>query len=126
MRAARIPVFVLALTLAAILCNSVHVTRLSHGWTEAAQSVSSAALRSDMTAAAQALDTLETRWQRQQPYLQLVISHTALDETDLLLTRVRALCVQGDSAELYAAAQELESRLTLLAQSQQVRWGNIW
>lgn len=126
MKSFTIPVTVLAVVLSLILLSAHCLTRLGDGWQEAADALSSAALAGDMVQAQQSLDTLEQRWQRHSLYLELVLSHTSLDEVDVLLHRARVQCHTGDSAGLAASAAELGAKLALLVDSQQVRWGNIW
>lgn len=126
MKSFTLSVTVLAVVLSLILLSAHCLTRLGDGWQEAADELSSAALAGDMAQAQRSLDTLEQRWQRHSLYLELVLSHTSLDEVDVLLHRARAQCHTGDSAGLAASAAELGAKLTLLVDSQQVRWGNIW
>lgn len=126
MRAARIPVFVLAAVLAYILCNAAWVTSESQQWLDAAKRVSEAALRGDAGEAGQALDALETLWQRPQGYLHIVISHTELDEAEALLAQARAAARQGDMQALYPVMAELHSQFALVAETQQMSLKNIF
>lgn len=126
MKAAAIPAAVLAVVLSLILLSGGCLARLGNGWAEAAEALSAAALTGDMVQARQSLSLLEQRWQRHSLYLELVLSHTSLDEVDVLLHRAQAQCAAGDDTGLAATAAELTASLGQLAQSQQVRWGNIW
>lgn len=126
MKAAVIPTAVLAVVLSLILLSGGYLARLGDGWTEAAEALSAAALAGDMAQARQSLSTLEHRWQQHSLYLELVLSHTSLDEVDVLLHRAQAQCAAGDDTGLAATAAELTASLGQLAESQQVRWGNIW
>ncbi len=126
MKAAAIPAAVLAVVLSLILLSGGCLARLGNGWAEAAEALSAAALTGDMVQARRSLSLLEQRWQRHSLYLELVLSHTSLDEVDVLLHRAQAQCAAGDDTGLAATAAELTASLGQLAQSQQVRWGNIW
>lgn len=126
MKAIVIPTAVLALVLSLILLSGGCLARLGDGWTEAAEALSAAALSGDMAQAHQSLSTLEQRWQRYSLYLELVLSHTSLDEVEVLLHRAQAQCAAGDDTGLAATAAELTAALGQLVESQQVRWGNIW
>ena len=122
MRAVRVPVFVLAVAAAYILCSAAWVTGESQRWLDAADRVSDAALRGDVSDSEAALDTL---WQKHQGYLHIVISHTELDEAEALLAQARAAVQQGDMASLYPVMAELRSQFELLAETQQVSLKNI-
>lgn len=126
MKAAAIPAAVLAVVLSLILLSGGCLASLGDGWAEAAEALSAAALTGDMVQARRSLSLLEQRWQRHSLYLELVLSHTSLDEVDVLLHRAQAQCAAGDDTGLAATAAELTASLGQLAQSQQVRWGNIW
>lgn len=126
MKAAVIPTAVLAVVLSLILLSGGCLAHLGDGWKEAADALSAAALAGDMAQARQSLSTLEHRWQRHSLYLELVLSHTSLDEVDVLLHRAQAQCAAGDDTGLAATAAELTASLAQLVESQQVRWGNIW
>ena len=89
MRAMRVPVFVLAVAAAYILCSAAWVTGESQRWLDAADRVSDAALRGDVSDSEAALDALDTLWQKHQGYLHIVISHTELDEAEALLAQAR-------------------------------------
>ena len=125
MRAMRVPVFVLAVVTAYILCNAAWVTGESQRWLDAADRVSDAALRGDVSDAGTALDTLGALWQEHQGYLHIVISHTELDEAEALLAQARAAVGQGDMSSLYPVMAELRSQFVLLAETQQVSLKNI-
>ena len=118
MRAMRVPVFVLAVVTAYILCNAAWVTGESQQWLDAADRVSDAALRGDVSAAGTALDTLDALWQEHQGYLHIVISHTELDEAEALLaaeSRCTDLYVlaRPDAAQM-APGQELRMTPVML------------
>ena len=100
MRAVRVPVFVLAAVLAYILCNAAWVTGESQRWLDAADRVSDAALRGDVSDAGTALDTLDALWQEHQGYLHIVISHTELDEAEALLAQAEAMAAQFPDTSL--------------------------
>ena len=125
MRAMRVPVFVLAVVTAYILCNAAWVTTESQRWLDAADRVSDAALRGDVSDAGTALETLDALWQEHQGYLHIVISHTELDEAEALLAQARAAVGQGDMSSLYPVMAELRSQFELLAETQQVSLKNI-
>ena len=125
MRDMRVPVFVLAVVTAYILCNAAWVTGESQRWLDAADRVSDAALRGDVSDAGTALETLDALWQEHQGYLHIVISHTELDEAEALLAQARAAVRQGDMQTLYPIRAELRSQFELLAETQQVSLKNI-
>ena len=125
MRAVRVPVFVLAAVLAYILCNAAWVTGESQRWLDAAAQVSDAALQGSAEDAGEALDALDALWQRPQGYLNIVISHTELDEAEALLAQARAAVRQGDMQTLYPIMAELRSQFALVAETQQVSLKNI-
>lgn len=125
MRAMRVPVFVLAVAAAYILCSAAWVTGESQRWLDAADRVSDAALRGDVSDSEAALDALDTLWQKHQGYLHIVISHTELDEAEALLAQARAAVQQGDMSSLYPVMAELRSQFELLAETQQVSLKNI-
>lgn len=126
MKVAAIPSAVLALLVILILLSAGCLRTLGEGWTEAADALSLAALAGDTDGARQSLSTLERRWQQHRLYLELVLSHTSLDEVEVLLSQCAAQCDAGDTLGLTATAAELRTRLTQLSDSQQVLWGNIW
>lgn len=125
MRAVRVPVFVLAVVAAYILCSAAWVTSESQRWLDAADRVSDAALRGDVSDTEAALDALETLWQKHQGYLHIVISHTELDEAEALLAQAKAAARQGDMQTLYPTVAELRSQFKLLAETQQISLKNI-
>ncbi len=126
MKAARIPIFVLASLLAYILCSAAWITAESERWQDAAQQVAEAALCGDTEAAAASLNTLKANWQSHQSYLHIIVSHTELDETGTLLSQAEAAVQQGDMAALYPITAELCSRFHLIAETQQVHLRNIF
>lgn len=82
--------------------------------------------REDYASAAQTAARLQEEWENTAPRLCLWMNHTALGDSQRMITLLPELCREKNKQELLLACARLQEQLEHLARGEELRWENVF
>lgn len=125
MKHARIAVCLLALTLGFCIAASVLVRRYSLEVTEAIAESERRAAQSDFRGAAAQLHEARQRWHRHERFFGVVLSHSELDDVNMMFAELAQYAALGDRDDYLAGTARLAAAIGHIREMQLPSYHNL-
>lgn len=121
-----IPVALLGTVLALSLFSGARVADAAEAWDELLAQSQQEAAAGDWNAARGTLETCHQRWLQDQFWLRIAAHHQGLDSAEELFRRAAALSGDESSREFMAETEALRAQIRTMAETEQLRLGNVF
>ena len=126
MKSAWLPCILLTSLFIICLWNSHMMSRYSQQLQQQLQTVKECLAQQQWEQAKQQLDEYTTLWEKRQLYLHIITEHEEIDQAEDLLVSLYAFIQYEELPESMSELAYLNNQLRLLAEMQELNWGNTF
>ncbi len=126
MKSAWLPCILLTSLFIICLWNSHMMSRYSQQLQQQLQTVKECLAQQQWEQAKQQLDEYTALWEKRQLYLHIITEHEEIDQAEDLLVSLYAFIQYEELPESMSELAYLNNQLRLLAEMQELNWGNTF
>ena len=121
-----IPIALLGAVLAFSLFSGARIADAARAWDELLAQSQQEAAAGNWDAARETLETCHQRWLQDQFWLRVTAHHQGLDSAEELFRRAAALAGDKSCTDFMAETEALRSQIRTMAETEQLRLGNVF
>ena len=121
-----IPIALLGAVLAFSLFSGARIADAARAWDELLAQSQQEAAAGDWDAARGTLEMCHQRWLQDQFWLRVTAHHQGLDSAEELFRRAAALAGDESCTDFMAETEALRSQIRTMAETEQLRLGNVF